>query len=346
MLDKLGREINYMRISVTDRCNFRCRYCMPPEGTDWKEREEILRYEEILEIVRAAVRLGITHFRVTGGEPFARRGVMGFLRELAALPGVEAVSVTTNGSLLGAHLEELKEMGINGINVSLDTLDREQFFRLTGKDELDAVVKAIERAAAMGFDHLKVNCVPMRGVNEEDLCDLAALARDKKLDVRFIELMPVGCGREFQMIPQDEVLERLERRYGPIAWEREGEGYGRGPAVYGRLNGFRGAVGFISAMSRHFCSRCSRIRLLSDGGVKGCLYYPAQVNLREFFRGGASGEELERALARVIWEKPAGHRWGAENPDEDRRELSPGREELSDRTVDGTGQELMSSIGG
>lgn len=342
MLDGFGRKIDYMRISVTDRCNFRCSYCLPPQGACRMAPEEILEYREIMEIARAALRLGICHFRVTGGEPFVRPGILGFLEELSALPGVETVSVTTNGSLLKEHLEELKKMGIRGINVSLDTLNRERFVRLTGQDKLECVLAAIRRAAELGFDRLKINCVPMRGVNRGELAELAALAREYPLDVRFIELMPVGCGLEGKMIPQEETVRILEDCYGPIKWENE-EGScrelrrktrGRGPAVYGHLEGFLGDVGFISAMSHEFCGSCSRIRLLADGGVKPCLNAPCGANLRDLLRDGASGEELERALAAVIWEKPARH--GFEHN-------QPGRAKEDGRSAEGG---FMAFIGG
>ena len=347
MLDSFGRKIDYMRISVTDRCNFRCSYCLPPQGASWMAPEEILEYREILEIVRAAIRLGIRHFRVTGGEPFVRPGIMGFLEELSALPGAESVSVTTNGSRLEARLEELKRMGIRGINVSLDTLDGERFLRLTGQDELKRVLSAIRRAARLGFDRLKINCVPMREVNRGELAELAALAREYPLDVRFIELMPVGCGLEGQRIPQEETIRILEERYGPIKWEDEEEPgqapcrkrRGQGPAVYGHLEGFLGDVGFISAMSHEFCSTCSRIRLLADGGLKPCLNAPCGANLRDLLRAGASGEELEQALAAVIWKKPARHGF---------EQNRPGGAKEGTRKEKGrsAGREFMASIGG
>ena len=308
MVDRLGRTIDYMRISVTDRCNFRCRYCMPPGGAPCvRTGDAPLEYGEILQIVRAALELGICHFRVTGGEPFVRPGLTGFLREIKELPGVETLSVTTNGSLLEGRLEELREIGIYSLNISLDTLDPDRFEWLTGKRELEQVLAAIRQAAEMGFPHLKINCVPLEGWNEDELCGLAALAREYPLDVRFIELMPLGAGTGWRRVPQSRVEERLEEQYGPLLAEKEETQEGRGPAVYCRPAGFQGKIGFISAISHEFCESCSRIRLLSDGTLKPCLNGPGRVKLGEMIRRGAGTEELKEAMRAVIFEKPGRH---------------------------------------
>lgn len=311
MKDRLGREIDYMRISVTDRCNFRCAYCMPPEGAAFMENCELLRFEEILEIARAAAELGIRRIRVTGGEPFVRRGLLDFLEKLVQVPGIGEVAVTTNGSMLEKNLPRLKQTGIRGLNISLDTMDRQRFQMITGRDELPAVLRGIRQAASMGFARVKVNCVPMRGVNEEELCQVAALARDYAVDVRFIELMPLGLGQNFAMISQAEVVRRLEDTYGPVLFQDFVRG--GGPAVYGHIAGFLGDIGFISAISHEFCSGCSRIRLLADGSLRACLNYESGTNLRELLRSGADREALKEVIRRVILSKPERH--GFDDPE-------------------------------
>lgn len=351
MKDQFGREIDYMRISVTDRCNFRCRYCMPPEGVEAVGHDEILRFEEMLEIAGIAAELGIRKLRVTGGEPFVRRGILEFLEKLVQVPGIDEVSVTTNGSMLEEYLPELKRIGIRGINISLDAMDRQRFKEITGRDELFAVLRGIRQASALNFPRVKVNCVPMRGVNEADLQEIAGLARDYPVDVRFIELMPLGMGRDLRMIPQAEVVQRLEAAYGsfhfyhkgisagentsfPAALQECGRSRGGGPAVYGHFSGFQGDVGFISALSHEFCSSCSRIRLLADGGLKACLNYESRINLRDLLRSGIPREEIKEIIAQAIRDKPARHGFFPDGSE-------PGRQEEETRERRG-----MFSIGG
>lgn len=309
MKDFYGRTIDYMRISVTDRCNFRCIYCMPPEGTRLMAHSQILTYEEILRIAALAAKLGIRKLRVTGGELFVRKGILDFLEKLVKLPGIETVAVTTNGSRLKEQLSRLRQIGIRGINISLDTMNRDRFFQITGRDELPEVLEAIRQAVDMDFCRIKLNCVPMRGINEADLVELAGLAREMDIDVRFIELMPLGLGSQMQMISQDELLRSLEASYGSLVFENRDrtEQYGNGPAVYGRFPGFAGRIGFISPMSHEFCSSCSRLRLLADGGLKACLNQESGKSLRDLIRSGASDEELTEAMRGVIRNKPLRH---------------------------------------
>lgn len=338
MKDQFGREIDYMRISVTDRCNFRCVYCMPSDGVFSVEHEKILRYEEILEIAGIAAELGIRKLRVTGGELFVRKGILEFLEKLVLVPGVREVSITTNGSMLEEHLPRLKQMGIRRVNVSLDTANRQRFREITGRDELPAVLSGIRQAAVMGFERVRVNCVPVRGINEEDLAEVAALAKDGPVDVRFIELMPLGCGRGLKGLSQDEVVRLLEKVYGSLEFYdlgRASAARGGGPAVYGHFPGFQGDVGFISAMSHEFCGGCSRVRLLADGSLKACLNYESEINLRELIRSGGSREEVKAALRETIWNKPRRHGFSA-----------PGvglQEKPAEKKVEIKG---MSSIGG
>lgn len=218
LTDAYGRTIEYLRISLTDKCNLRCRYCMPAGGIGRLQHSEVLSLEEICRVASVLTELGIRRIRLTGGEPLVRRGIQGLMRNLAELPARPELAMTTNGVLLADHLEELKASGLRSINISLDTRDRERYRELTGTDGLEAVEQAIDRAYAMGFP-VKLNAVPIRGINEEELTDLAEYARDRRIDVRFIELMPMGCAKAYQGIPEAEILQKLEDRFGPAEQE-------------------------------------------------------------------------------------------------------------------------------
>ena len=305
--DQFGRNIDYIRVSVTDRCNFRCRYCMPEEGVASVCHEEILTYEEILRLLRIAVRLGIKKVKVTGGEPLVRKGVCSFIGEIRKMPGIESVTLTTNGALLRQYLPELKAAGVSGINISLDTLKKEKFSLITRRDCFAQVWEGIQEAVKTEIP-VKINCVPMRGVNEEELTDIAALAKRDPVTVRFIEMMPVGEGAEFSAVPQEEIKDMLEQAYGDM--KKTQELLGNGPAEYYELPGFRGKVGFISAISHTFCSTCNRVRLTADGILKPCLSYESHVDLKSVIRQGAGDSELEQLMQGSIYAKPECHGFG------------------------------------
>ena len=275
--DRFGRTINYMRISVTDRCNLRCRYCMP-EVTEHLPMREILTYEEIAFVCAQAAVLGIDQFRITGGEPLVRKNCAALVSMLKGIPGIRRVAMTTNGVLLQEHLEELLEAGLDAVNISLDSTDREQYRAVTGMDELERVLASVRLAA--GKLPVKINCVVQRGVNENAPVSLAELARDLPLDVRFIELMPIGAGKG-----------------------------GSGPAVYRQPEGFAGRIGFISAMHGKFCGKCNRLRLTSTGDLKPCLCYADSVPLREILRGDAAGREerIREKIREAAALKPQAH---------------------------------------
>lgn len=299
MKDQLGREINYMRVSITERCNLRCRYCIPQDVNDL-EYEWILTYEEILKLCACAVKLGIRRFKITGGEPLVRKGCIDFMTKLKNLPGVEQVTITTNGTLLGKYLPALKELGIDGINVSLDTLDKEQFREITGSCGLEKVLSAIEEGVRMGI-RMKVNCVPLKDWNEKELLSLAELAKNMPVDVRFIELMPIGYGREYAGLSAAEVEEIIRKKYPdsvPIEEKR-----GNGPARYLRIPGFLGCVGFIDAIHEKFCSTCNRVRLTSTGTMKTCLFYKNGIDFRAALRQGADEKQLLSMMEKTIWGK-------------------------------------------
>lgn len=307
MIDQHERNINYMRISITDRCNLRCRYCMPEEGIEKVAMSQILTYEEILRICRAAVSLGITRFKVTGGEPLVRKGCAALIGEMKAIPGVEQVTLTTNGQLLEQEMAGLLAAGVDGINVSLDSLRADRFRQITGGGELAKTLAGIDAALASEVP-TKVNCLLQRGFNEDELADFAALALgadSRGLDVRFIEIMPIGFGMPETGISNEAVLAQLQQLYPDLV--PDGRTHGNGPAVYYRRDGAAGSIGLISAMHNRFCGSCNRIRLTSQGEIKPCLCYEDSISLRPALAAGAGDETLRRALQEAIARKPDGH---------------------------------------
>lgn len=305
MKDQYGRQINYMRVSVTDRCNLRCIYCMPEEGIKQVSHQDILTYDEIVQIVNAAAAVGITRIKLTGGEPLVRKNLAGLVEALRVVPGIEEVTVTTNGILLKEQIGKLAKAGISAVNISVDSLDPDMYASIARKDALAAVLEGMEAAVSCPGLKVKINCVPLKGLNEEEWVRLAQIARERPIDVRFIEMMPMGLGRDFQGSSQKEVLERLRETFGPEQY-LDGN-FGNGPATYVHFNGFAGKIGFISALSHKFCSECNRIRMTAEGFLKPCLQYASGEDLREMIRNGASEEELIRAINRTIYYKPACH---------------------------------------
>jgi len=302
--DKYQRTIDYMRVSITDRCNVRCVYCMPKEGIASASHDEILTYDEILRVCEAAVQLGVRKIKITGGEPFVRKDMPMLVKELKAIPKLEEVTLTTNGILLGDHLKMLVAYGIDGINISLDTMNRQLYQEITRFDRLDQVLHNIDRA--LSYDNLviKVNCVPINWPNQ-DFVELASLARERAIHVRFIEMMPMGYGKDFDYVGEEEIKKQISDIYGPMIPTQER--LGNGPSKYYEIAGFRGKIGFISAMSHQFCHQCNRIRLTSQGRLKACLQYETGTDLKVLLRNGASDEELIKAMQASILEKPKEH---------------------------------------
>lgn len=301
MRDHLGREIDYLRLSITDRCNLRCVYCMPEEGVQKLPQGEILSYEEILRLCGAFAALGITKIKVTGGEPLVRQGCPGLIARLKALPGIRQVTLTTNGTLLAEQAAPLAAAGLDGVNISLDTTHRGRYRVIARRDALPAALAGVEAALAAGL-RVKLNCVPL-GV-AEDVLALAELARTREIAVRFIELMPIGPGAELTGMDNREVLAALEAVYGPMTpWETA---LGNGPARYGAFEGFLGKIGFISAMGDCFCPGCNRVRL-SAGGVLGpCLCSAGGTDLRPAL--ARPGEDaLLDSIREAIFQKPQRH---------------------------------------
>ncbi len=295
MRDCFGREIDYLRISVTDRCNLRCRYCMGTADFQFKSHEAILTLEHMAEVAAAAASLGIRKVRITGGEPLVRRGVAELVRMIAAIPGIEDISMTTNGILLPKMAEELRRAGLQRVNISLDTLDPEKFRRISGTGELEDVLRGIRAAGEAGFFPIKLNAVLIGGFNDDEIEALAGLARDHPYEVRFIELMPVGSPvfPESAYIPCSTVAERM-----PEMEETGADGTAR---LY-RVPGWKGTIGLITPLSRDFCRSCNRIRLTADGKLKTCLHSGEELDISSLH-----GRALTEALREAILRKPASH---------------------------------------
>lgn len=316
MLDGLGRDIDYLRVSVTDRCNLRCVYCMPEEGVPWMPHEQVLRYEEIVRIVRAFAALGVRKVKLTGGEPLVRKGLSQLVAALREVEGIEQVTLTTNGLLLAEQLPDLLAAGLTAANVSLDTLREDTYQRLTRRPGAAQALAAIDACLEAGLP-VKVNCVP--AAPEEELLELAALAKDRALPVRFIELMPIGLGAGLPHREEGALRALLEGAYGPLT-PYEGA-LGNGPCRYWTLPGFRGQIGFISALSHQFCDRCNRVRLTAGGYLKTCLQYDHGRDLRPLLAG--SDEALAAAIAETVRQKPRAHRFSAGPAEgQDRRVMS------------------------
>ena len=307
LVDNAGRTIDYLRLSITDRCNLRCLYCMPTEGVSWMPHDEVLRFEETLHICRIMATLGIKTVKVTGGEPLVRRGAVDFIRELKTVDGIDSVTMTSNGVLLGEHLPALTAAGLDAVNISLDTLDGEKFRHITRADGFDSILPAVNQAVELGLK-VKINCVPIRGFNEDDVIKLAALAKSGRITVRFIELMPLGEASALKPIPADELVSMIEGEYGPMRPSTVKLGFG--PAVYYTLPGFTGYIGLISAVTHRFCNGCNRLRLTAAGFLKPCLTSDIGLDLRGLVRNGVSDGEIVGAIRELVKKKPAGHSFG------------------------------------
>ncbi len=302
MKDKYNRTVDYLRISVTDRCNLRCFYCMPRDGICKKTHSEILRYEEIVEIVRCGVKLGISKVRITGGEPLIRPGISELIRDIRKIEGIEDISITTNGILLADMVKELKAAGLDRVNISLDSLKPDRYSDITGGGNLDAVLKGISVCLQEGLRPVKINVVLIKGKNDDEVEDFVHLTRVLPVNVRFIELMPIGNASHWfdeHYISVDQIKDRL-KGLEPVSTVK-----GNGPSENFSLPGAPGTVGFISALSHNFCSNCNRIRLTADGKIKPCLNSDMEVDLKPALREGR--DDVEKLLRRAVSLKPATH---------------------------------------
>src|ERR1700674_72747 len=340
MEDRYGHRISYLRVSITDRCNERCTYCMPRELQEWLPREDVLTYEETLRLVRVAAGLGVSKLRITGGEPLTRRDVLGFFQQLPAIPGINDIGISTNGTLLArcsrrpvgdaghgsealshashseAATEEkhtvaqaLRDAGVNSVNISLDTLDREAYAATTGRDFLPQVLEGIEAAIAARFPLIKLNCVLMRGRNEDQLIPLAEFAAARNLILRFIELMPVSHSDvldESNFLPIAEAKRNLENHFGALIPE---PGFRtNGPSIYYKIPGREQRIGFIGALTNlHFCESCNNLRLTCDGKLRPCLGSYLEFDIMKVLRAGATDADLRRFFLDVVERKPEQH---------------------------------------
>ena len=307
MFDRYQRDIHYLRLSVTDLCNLRCRYCMP-DGVEKLEREAVLTYEEFLRLAALFARCGIDTVRVTGGEPLVRKNVAQLVAGLKETPGIRRVTLTTNAVLLAEQLPALLDAGLDSVNISLDTLRPEVFRQITARDDFAAVQAGLQAALESGLP-VKLNCVPQAGVNEGELEQLAALAKDNAMQVRFIEMMPIGYGAAMPCISGPELRARFARRWpelAPLSAAQE-HALGDGPAVYYTVPGWQGSIGFIAAVRGKFCASCNRVRLTSQGFLRPCLASETGCDLRALLRSGADDAQLLAAIRETIWAKPREH---------------------------------------
>jgi cyclic pyranopterin phosphate synthase len=305
LIDRYQRRIDYLRLSITDRCNLRCEYCVPPHGVPYLPHDDILRYEEIERLARLAVSLGITKIRLTGGEPLVRRGVLHLCQQLAKTPGIQSLSITTNGVLLSDFAEDLYRCGIKRLNISLDTLKPDRFTAITRQSSFWAVWEGIHRALAVGFHPIKINVVVLRGINDDEIEDLARLTYEYPFHVRFIEFMPVNSLVPSQRyLSGDEVLMRLSRLDTLLPTHSVNN---NGPARYFRFPTASGKVGLINPLSHHFCATCNRLRLTADGKLRTCLFSEKEVDLKKPLRAGAKDEEIQAVIRQAIQDKPQKH---------------------------------------
>lgn len=313
--DRHNRTIDYLRISITDHCNLQCHYCMPFDGRPKLPMSDILTYEELFTAAKAAAAAGVTKIRLTGGEPLMRRNILQFCKMLRSLPQIEDLAVTTNGILLGSMAYDLKSAGVNRVNVSLDTLNAGRYAQITGKDCLESVLSGISSAMDAQLTPLKINMVPMRGINDDEIVDIARWSLSAPIDIRFIELMPTSGWamdkHEQCYIPVDEVRRKVEQ-IGPL--EEVPQIETRGPATYARFPNAQGRIGFISAVSHNFCSTCNRLRLTADGKLRACLFAEHEIDIKGPLRNGADLATLKSIIQSTASAKPAGHRLDALNP--------------------------------
>ena len=309
MLDKYDRDINYLRVSITDRCNLRCTYCRPKEGISLKGHDDILRYEEIIRIVSQAVKMGLIKVRLTGGEPLVRRGFVEFARDLKKIQGLQDISLTTNGIFLDQYAEDIFNAGITRINISLDSLDKEKFFHITGGGNIEAVLRGIAAAEKIGFSPIKINTVVMKGFNDDEVLEFAQLAQKKPFQVRFIEIMPiseVNASQPEEFLPANQLLDRIRKhfRLEPLA---EKKNKSDGPAKIYKVKGGLGEIGFINPVSDHFCSTCNRLRLTADGKLRACLLKDEEIDLRAALSRHCNDNELSGLIRQAILLKPEKH---------------------------------------
>jgi cyclic pyranopterin phosphate synthase len=306
LVDQYNRQLNYLRVSITDRCNLQCMYCVPPHLIPRLDHEEVLRYEEILRIIRVAIDLGVIKVRVTGGEPLVRKGVYGFLAELAQIKELVDVSLTTNGVFLKENIEKIQSAGISRMNISLDTLNPKKYKQITGRDAFEQVWQGIEKAQALGFGPIKINVVALNGVNDDELLDMARLSLSYPFHIRFIEYMPIGLSRmgNGPLLLAPEIKQRISSLGNLVPVQNSKND---GPAKRYRFEDAPGEIGFIHALSQHFCNTCNRLRLTASGQLRPCLLSDHQEDIKGPLRSGCSDREIADIFIRAMHHKPSDH---------------------------------------
>lgn len=291
MTDQFNRIIDYARISITDKCNFRCAYCKPNGNL---ESQDAMSDEEILQLCSALTKLGIRYLKITGGEPLVRPNIINLLRQMKQIEGIEQVTITTNGSMLESYLEELAAMKIDGINISMDAVEDDLFRNITGNGDVSPIIRSLKRSQQLEIKNVKINCVLIKDVNETEYTKLIELVKAYDISIKFIEMMPIGTGKSFSVYSLHDLKNQIEQKFGTL--ELVKGKYGNGPAQYYRLNGFKGKIGFIGAITHKFCDQCNRIRITSDGFLKTCLYYHTGVDLKPYFTKTELVEVIEKAM--------------------------------------------------
>lgn len=308
LLDTYGRVHDNLRISVTDRCNIRCFYCMPETGVQFVEHREILRFEEIERFARIAAGLGVTKIRITGGEPLVRRDLPVLVRMLSGVPGIRDIALTTNGVLLAGQAQALYDAGLRRLNIHLDTLDRERFERITRRDDLSRVLDGIRKARELGFAPIKINAVAVKNLVEPDIVPLARFGRENGIEIRYIEFMPLdaqGIWDRANVLLAGDILEILAAEFGPL--EAIPDADPRAPALEYRFADGIGRIGFIASVSRPFCLNCNRIRLTADGHLRYCLFAIEETDIKSLLRGGATDEQIAETIRGTVHAKWMGH---------------------------------------
>ena len=305
MLDIYNRKIDYIRISITDRCNLRCIYCMPEEGIKLIDHKEVLSYEEIIRLCRQFAKIGISKVKITGGEPLVRKDVHKLIKAIKEIDGIDNVTMTTNGILLENVIDDLVNAGLDAVNISIDTLREDRYREITRLGDINKVMRGIKKCLTYKNLKVKINCVPIKGENEEELLDLINLCKDNDISIRFIEVMPIGLGRNMKGFSDEEVIDIVEKNLGKLT-PYHGK-LGNGPSTYYSLEGYKGKIGFISAVNHKFCESCNRVRLTCEGFLKACLQYNIGTDLRELLRSGKSDEEILEAMKNTIYNKPEEH---------------------------------------
>lgn len=305
MRDVYKRKIDYIRISITDRCNLRCVYCMPEEGIKLIKHDEVLSYEEIIRLCKLFSRIGISKVKITGGEPLVRKDVHKLVKSIKETDGIDNVTLTTNGILLEDQIDELVKAGLDAVNISIDTLKDDTYRELTRIGDVNKVLNGIKKCLNYKDLKIKLNCVPIKGRNEDEIIDLINLCKYNDISIRFIEMMPIGLGKNMKGLNDEEIMSLIEKNIGKLT--PYSGNLGNGPSNYYSLEGYKGKVGFISAVNHKFCETCNRVRLTCEGFLKACLQYDIGIDLRTMLRNGCSDDEILEAIKLTIYNKPEGH---------------------------------------